>query len=170
MITAQHTESNTVTYTRDGIVLGIGAGQQSRVDCTRLAGAKVDTWWLRRHNAVRGLPFVDEVRRQERINWEIRFIDGDLDPGEARRFRSALSVEPTTLSADDKADFVRQLDQVALASDGYIPFRDNIDQAARHGVRYIADPGGSSRNEEVETAGAEHNITLITTGVRLFRH
>jgi phosphoribosylaminoimidazolecarboxamide formyltransferase/IMP cyclohydrolase len=170
MITARHTQSNTVTYTRDGIVLGIGAGQQSRVDCTRLAGAKVDTWWLRRHNAVRGLPFVDEVRRQERINWEIRFIDGDLDPGEAGRFRSALSAEPTTLSADDKADFVRQLDQVALASDGYIPFRDNIDQAARHGVRYIADPGGSSRNEEVEAACAEHNITLITTGVRLFLH
>ena len=170
MITARHTQSNTVTYSRDGIVLGIGAGQQSRVDCTKLAGAKVDTWWLRRHGTVRDLPFSDEVRRQERINWEIRFIDGDMDPGEARRFRAALSSEPTALPTDENEEWIRQLDHVALASDGYIPFRDNIDQAARHGVRYIADPGGSNRNEEVEAACTEHNIALITTGVRLFLH
>jgi phosphoribosylaminoimidazolecarboxamide formyltransferase/IMP cyclohydrolase len=93
-----------------------------------------------------------------------------MDVGEATPIRSALSAEPATLSPADKADWIGQLDRVALASDGYIPFRDNIDQAARHGVRYIADPGGSTRNEEVETACDEHRIVLITTGVRLFLH
>lgn len=170
MITARHTQSNTVTYTRDGMVLGIGAGQQSRVDCTKLAGTKVDTWWLRRHDKVRLLPFRDAVRRQERLNWEIRFIEGDMDTGEATRFQSALCADPGILSPEDKAGQIGQLDRVALASDGYVPFRDNIDQAARHGVRYIADPGGSSRNQEIETACDEHRIVLITTGVRLFLH
>jgi AICAR transformylase/IMP cyclohydrolase PurH len=170
MVTARHTQSNSVTYAKDGMVLGIGAGQQSRVDCTKLAGVKVDTWWLRRHDTVRYLPFLDAVRRQERLNWQIRFIEGDMSAGEATRFRSALSAEPGTLSPEEKAAWIGQLDRVALASDGYIPFRDNIDQAARHGVGYIADPGGSRRNEEVETACDEHRIVLITTGVRLFLH
>lgn len=170
MITARHTQSNTVTYCRDGIVVGIGAGQQSRIDCTKLAGGKVDAWRLRRHHTVRGLPFAEGDRRQDRINWEIRFIEGNMDPGEARRFRAALSSTPPALSADEKANWIRQLDHVALASDGYIPFRDNIDQAARHGVRYIADPDGSNRDEEVDAACVEHDIALITTGVRLFLH
>ncbi|MGI8792381.1 MAG: 5-aminoimidazole-4-carboxamide ribonucleotide transformylase, partial [Acidimicrobiales bacterium] len=170
MVTARHTQSNSVTYVRDGMVLGVGAGQQSRIDCTRLAGAKVDIWWLRRHNKVRNLPFLDEIRRQERINWEVRYIEGDLDPGEAARFRSALRAEPLPLTPDDTANWIGRLDNVAVASDGYIPFRDNIDRAARHGVRYIADPGGSSRNQEVEDACSEHGITLTTTKLRLFQH
>lgn len=170
MVTARHTQSNTVTYARDGMVLGVGAGQQSRIDCTRLAGAKVDTWWLRRHPKVRKLPFRDEIRRQERINWEVRYIEGDLDRDETRRFLAALDTESDQLSLDDRTDWTGQLDNVAVASDGYIPFRDNIDQAARHGVRYIADPGGSSRNQEVEDACNERGITLIATGLRLFLH
>ena len=113
------------------MVVCIWRGPQSRVDCTKLAGVKVDTWWLRRHDMVLYLPFRGAVRRQERLNWEIRFIEGDMDAGESTRFRSALSAEPGTLSPDDKVDWIGQLDRVALASDGYIPFRGTIDQAAR---------------------------------------
>jgi phosphoribosylaminoimidazolecarboxamide formyltransferase/IMP cyclohydrolase len=170
MVTARHTQSNTVTYARDGMVLGVGAGQQSRVDCTKLAGAKVDTWWLRRHPAVRRLPFINAIRRQDRINWQIRYIEGDMSPAELERFRSALTTDVVAFPGDERQRWLDQLDGVALASDGYMPFRDNIDQAARHGVRYIADPDGSTRNEEVARACAEHHIVLTTTGVRLFRH
>ena len=170
MIAARHTQSNTVTYARAGMVLGIGAGQQSRVDCTKLAGAKVDAWWLRRHPKVRALPFIDTIRRQERINWEIRYIEGDMDQRELERFRSALGDGAPALQPGEQQSWLDQLDDVALASDGYIPFRDNIDQAARHGVRYVADPGGSARNREVEAACAEHDIVLTTTGIRLFLH
>jgi phosphoribosylaminoimidazolecarboxamide formyltransferase/IMP cyclohydrolase len=170
MVAARHTQSNTVTYARAGMVLGIGAGQQSRVDCTKLAGAKVDTWWLRRHPKVRALPFIDAIRRQERINWQIRYIEGDMDQRELERFRSALSDDAPALQLDEKRGWRGLLDDVALASDGYIPFRDNIDRAARHGVRYVADPGGSTRNHEVEAACAEHDIILTTTEIRLFLH
>lgn len=170
MVTARHTQSNSVTYARDGMVLGIGAGQQSRIDCTRLAGAKVDTWWLRRHHKVRHLPFREAVRRQERINWEIRYLEADLNPGESARFCAALTTDPVHFTAEERLEWISQLNDVAVASDGYIPFRDNIDQAARHGVRYIADPGGSSRSQEVDDACHEHGIALTTTGIRLFLH
>lgn len=170
MVTARHTQSNTVTYARDGMVLGVGAGQQSRIDCTCLAGAKTDTWWLRRHPKVQLLPFRPAVRRQERINWEVRYIGGDLDSREAARFRDALQSDPEPFTDDEKVDWIDRFDQVAVASDGYIPFRDNIDQAARHGVRYLAEPGGSSRNQEVEDACVEHDIVLTSTGIRLFLH
>lgn len=170
LVTLKYTQSNSVGYAWGGQMIGIGAGQQSRVDCTKLAGAKVDTWWLRRHPKVRALPFVDEVRRQERINWEIRYIEGDMDRRELERFRSALGDGAPALRPDERQAWLGRLDDVALASDGYIPFRDNIDQAARHGVRYIADPGGSARNDEVEAACAEHDIVITTTGIRLFLH
>jgi phosphoribosylaminoimidazolecarboxamide formyltransferase/IMP cyclohydrolase len=152
------------------MVLGIGAGQQSRIDCTKLAGAKVHTWWLRRHPAVQRLPFIDTIRRQDRINWQIRFIEADMGQAELERFRSALAADVVALTLDERQRWLDQLEDVALASDGYIPFRDNIDQAARHGVRYIADPGGSTRNQEVERACAEHSIIMTTTGIRLFHH
>ncbi|MEV7322022.1 phosphoribosylaminoimidazolecarboxamide formyltransferase [Streptomyces sp. NPDC093970] len=166
----RHTQSNSVCYLRDGVTLGIGAGQQSRVDCTRLAGAKADTWWLRRHPAVRALSFRPGVRRQERINWQIRFIEGDLTPDEHRRLGQALTVPAGELSADDRAQWIRRLDRVAFASDGALPFRDNVDHAHRHGVRYIAEPGGSVRSGEVEEACREHGIVLARTGLRLFQH
>lgn len=170
LVTARYTQSNTVTFVRAGMVIGIGAGQQSRVDCTRLAGAKLDTWWLRRHPKVRSLPFADTVRRQDRVNWQIRHIEGDMDDREIDRFNAAITTTPEALTADDKKAWIEQLDHVVLASDGYIPFRDNIDQAARHGVRYIAEPGGSTRNHDVELACREHGISHLQTGIRLFHH
>lgn len=172
-ITARYTQSNTVTYARGGMVLGVGAGQQSRVDCTRLAGAKADTWWLRRHPQVRSLAFQPGTRRQDKINWQIRYAEGDLTASEQRRLGEITGKMPPPVSAVSRSRWLRQLTDVALASDGFLPFRDNIDQAARHGVRYIAHPahpGGSARGEEVRQACDEHGITLVNTGIRLFHH
>ncbi|GAA1946359.1 phosphoribosylaminoimidazolecarboxamide formyltransferase [Kitasatospora viridis] len=166
----RHTQSNSVCYLHDGVAVGIGAGQQSRVDCTRLAGAKTDTWWLRRHPAVRGLAFRDGVRRQDRINWQIRYLDGDLTADEQGRFAEALTAPPSPLTAAERADWLARLDGVLFASDGALPFRDNVDHAHRHGVTTIVEPGGSIRSDEVAGACAELGITLVRTGLRLFHH
>lgn len=169
-ITARYTQSNTVTFAKDGMVLGVGAGQQSRVDCTKLAGAKVDTWWLRRHTAVRSLGFHPHVRRQDRVNWQVRYVEGDFTVEEQRRLREVVDAVPEPLTPEERASWLGRLTNVVLASDGFIPFRDNIDQAARHGVRFIAHPGGSTRSDEVMAACTEHDIALVSTGIRLFHH
>jgi AICAR transformylase/IMP cyclohydrolase PurH len=170
MIVARYTQSNSVCYLRGGMTLGIGAGQQSRVDCTRLAGAKVDTWWLRRHPAVCALAFAPGIRRQDKINWQIRFTEGDLTPDEDERLQQALTEPAAPLTAGQRAQWAQCLTGVCLVSDGALPFRDNVDHAHRHGVRYIAEPGGSSRSAEIEQACREQQITLVRTGVRLFHH
>jgi len=166
----RYTQSNSVCYLRGGATLGIGAGQQSRVDCTRLAGAKTDTWWLRRHPAVRALAFQPDIRRQDRINWQIRFIEGDLTPDESTRLSTALSAPAPELTDEQRTQWHAGLAEVAFVSDGALPFRDNVDHAHRHGVAYIAEPGGSIRSTEVEDACREHQIALIRTGLRLFHH
>ena len=166
----RYTQSNSVCYLRAGATLGIGAGQQSRVDCTRLAGAKADTWWLRRHPAVRALAFRPGVRRQDRINWQIRFIEGDLTADESARLADALSLPAPELTDEERKQWLTGLSEVAFVSDGALPFRDNVDHAHRHGVGYIAEPGGSIRSAEVEDACREHGIALIRTGLRLFHH
>jgi phosphoribosylaminoimidazolecarboxamide formyltransferase/IMP cyclohydrolase len=166
----RYTQSNSVCYLRGGTTLGIGAGQQSRVDCTRLAGAKTDTWWLRRHPAVRALTFQPHIRRQDRINWQIRFIEGDLTPDENVRLAKALSTPASELTDDQRRQWLAGLREVAFVSDGALPFRDNVDHAHRHGVGYIAEPGGSIRSSEVEDACREHQMALARTGLRLFHH
>ncbi|TMR08504.1 phosphoribosylaminoimidazolecarboxamide formyltransferase [Nonomuraea turkmeniaca] len=170
LIVLRYTQSNSVCYLRDGMTLGIGAGQQSRVDCTRLAGAKADTWWLRRHPAVRALPFAAGIRNQERINWQVRYIEGGLTPLEHRRLAQVLTEPVDELTPGQRAEWSRRLTEVAFVSDGYLPFRDNIDHAQRHGVAYIAEPGGSIRSDEIADACREHGITLARTGLRLFHH
>jgi phosphoribosylaminoimidazolecarboxamide formyltransferase / IMP cyclohydrolase len=159
-----------MVYVKDGMVLGVGAAQQSRVDCTKLAGMKVDTWWLRRHPAIRSIAFKPEVRRQDRINWQIRLIEGDISSTEREQLVRATEDAPSPLAAADRAGWLEQLDRVSLVSDGYIPFRDNIDHAARHGVRFIAHPGGSVRDDEVTAACREYGIIITATGIRLFHH
>ena len=166
----RYTQSNSVCYLRGGTTLGIGAGQQSRVDCTRLAGAKTGTWWMRRHPAVRALTFQPHIRRQDRINWQIRFIEGDLTPDENARLAKALSAPAPELTDDQRRQWLTGLREVAFVSDGALPFRDNVDHAHRHGVGYIAEPGGSIRSTEVEDACREHQIALTRTGLRLFHH
>ncbi len=171
LVTLKYTQSNSVGFALDGQMIGIGAGQQSRVDCTKLAGAKADVWHLSRHPRVLGIGFRPGVRRQARINWRVRYIEGDLTPGEHAEFAEAVADEPPEpLSADERDDWLNDLDGVALASDGFIPFRDNIDHAARHGVSFIAQPGGSTRDAEVADACGEHGIAMVHTGLRLFHH
>jgi AICAR transformylase/IMP cyclohydrolase PurH len=170
MAVLRYTQSNSVCYLRGGTTLGIGAGQQSRVDCTRLAGAKADTWWLHRHPAVRALAFQPGIRRQDRINWQIRFVEGDLAPDESVRLAEALVGPVPELTAGQRRQWRAGLSEVAFVSDGALPFRDNVDHACRHGVGYIAEPGGSIRSGEVEDACREHQITLVRTGLRLFHH
>ena len=157
-------------FLRDGATLGIGAGQQSRVDCTRLAGAKADTWWLRRHPVVRALAFGPGVRRQDRINWQIRLVEGDLTADETARLSAVLSQPVPEFTAGSRTEWTARLKGVSFVSDGALPFRDNVDHAQRHGVDHIAEPGGSIRSAEIEDACREHGIALVRTGLRLFHH
>ncbi len=170
LVTVKYTQSNSVGYALDGQMIGIGAGQQSRVDCTKLAGAKADVWHLGRHPKVLGLRFRDDVKRQQRINWRVRYIEGDLTREERAAFDAALLAPAEPLTDDERRAWIAQLDGVALVSDGFIPFRDNIDHAQRHGVRYVAQPGQSSRDDEVTAACREYGIAMCHTGVRLFHH
>ena len=171
LVTLKYTQSNSVGYALDGQMIGIGAGQQSRVDCTKLAGSKADVWHLQRHPRVLGLSFRDGVKKQERINWRVRFIEGDLLPSEQERLNEALVEPAAPLSADEKAAWVADaLTGVSLVSDGFLPFRDNVDHAVRHGVKFIAQPGGSVRDDDIEQACREHGIAMAHTGLRLFHH
>jgi phosphoribosylaminoimidazolecarboxamide formyltransferase/IMP cyclohydrolase len=170
LVAVKYTQSNSVGYALGGQMIGIGAGQQSRVDCTRLAGAKADLWHLRRHPKVLGLAFRKGVKRQDRVNWRVRYIEGDLTRAEETALREALAEPAEPLSAEERRAWIARLDGVSLVSDGFIPFRDNIDHARRHGVRFVAEPGGSTRDDEVEAACREYGITLVHTKLRLFHH
>lgn len=170
LITLKYTQSNSVGYALGGQMIGIGAGQQSRVDCTKLAGAKADMWHLGRHPKVLGLRFQPALKKQERINWRVRYIEGDLTREEQDAFRAALAEPAEPLTEAEKKDFLSRVTGVSLVSDGFIPFRDNVDHASKHGVRFIAEPGGSSRDGDVETACREYGMTLVYTNLRLFHH
>jgi phosphoribosylaminoimidazolecarboxamide formyltransferase/IMP cyclohydrolase len=170
LVAIKYTQSNSVGFALGGQLIGIGAGQQSRIDCTKLAGAKADLWHLRRHPKVLGLRFRKGVRRQERINWRVRFLEGDLTKHEEAALREALDGPCEPLTPEERRAWARELDGVSLVSDGFIPFRDNVDVASRHGVRFIAEPGGSTRDAEVEAACREYGITLVHTKLRLFHH
>lgn len=170
LIALKYTQSNSMGYALEGQMIGIGAGQQSRVDCTKLAGAKADAWHLGRHPKVLGLRFRKGVKRQERINWRVRFIEGDLTRFEEQGLHEALDGPLEMLTGDERQAWLAEIDEVCLVADGFIPFRDNIDHASRHGVRYIAQPGGSARDAEIEAACREYGISLVHTGLRLFHH
>jgi AICAR transformylase/IMP cyclohydrolase PurH len=170
LVTIKYTQSNSVGYALAGQLIGIGAGQQSRIDCTKLAAAKADTWWLGLHPKVLRLPFKDSVKRQDRINWRIRYIEGDLTRFEDQALRESLDAPLDPLRDDEKEEWIGQLTGVSLVSDGFIPFRDNIDHASRHGVAFIAEPGGSRRDKDVEDACREYGVALVHTNIRLFHH
>ena len=168
--TLKFTQSNSVGFAVGGQMIGVGAGQQSRVDCTKLAGSKADLWQLRRHPKVLGLRFQPQVKRQDRINWRVRYIEGDLTEYETRALREALAGEIEPLRAEEKREFLSRVTGVSLVSDGFIPFRDNIDHAQRHGVKFIAQPGGSNRDAEIEQACREYGISMVRTHIRAFHH
>jgi len=170
LVVLRYTQSNSVCYVRAGMTVGIGAGQQSRVDCTRLAGAKADTWWLRRHPAILALSFAPQVRRQDKINWQFRLIEGDLTAAERGQLARVLERPAEELTQDERASWLRRLTGVTFVSDGYLPFRDNIEHASRHGVAYVAEPGGSIHSDDIADACAEYGISLVRTGLRLFHH
>jgi phosphoribosylaminoimidazolecarboxamide formyltransferase/IMP cyclohydrolase len=170
LVTLKYTQSNSVGYAWGGQMIGIGAGQQSRVDCTKLAGAKADVWQLGRHPKVLGLHFKDAVKRQERINLRVRYIEGDLTREETAAFGAALATPAEPLTDPEKAAFLREITGVSLVSDGFIPFRDNIDHARKHGVSFIAEPGGSARDADIEGACREYGMALVYTNLRLFHH
>ena len=170
LVAIKYTQSNSVGYALGGQMIGIGAGQQSRVDCTKLAGAKADLWHLRTHPKVLGLRFRKGVKRQERINWRVRYIEGDLTDSERDAFGECLEHPLEPLGPDERSEWIASLDGVSLISDGFIPFRDNIEHAQRHGVRFIAQPGGSTRDDDIESACREYGISMVHTKLRLFHH
>jgi AICAR transformylase/IMP cyclohydrolase PurH len=170
LVAIKYTQSNSVGYALGGQMIGIGAGQQSRVDCTKLAGTKADLWWLGTHPKVLGLRFKNGVKKQDRINWRVRYIEGDLVPFEEQALRDVLDAPLDPLRDDERREWIRQMSGVSLVSDGFIPFRDNIDHASKHGVAFIAEPGGSTRDKDVEDACREYGMALVHTNLRLFHH
>ena len=172
LVTVRYTQSNSVALVRDGAAVGIGAGQQNRVDCVRLAAAKARTWWLRRHPHVDGLPVVAGMQRQDRLNWQVRFAGREMTPGQLAEFAALFGAQARARYEDPawREEWGAGLTGVTLASDGYLPFRDNVEHAAAAGVTVIAEPGGSARTGEVAASAAAHGITHVQTGLRLFRH
>ena len=169
-ITLKYTQSNSVAYALNGQVIGIGAGQQSRLDCIKLAGHKTDIWFLRHHPKVMNLPFHEQVGSVERTNAQIQFIEGGMTEPELRAWKSLFKGPTTELSKVEKEEWLTKLKGVSLSSDGFLPFRDNIDQASKHGVDYVIQPGGSIRDEEVIAATNEYGMVMLFTGIRLFHH
>ena len=169
-ITLKYTQSNSVAYALDGQIIGIGAGQQSRVDCTKLAGRKVETWFMRQHPKVLNLPFHEQVRNVERINARILFIEGGMTEPELRTWQSQFSRPVEALSPTEKGEWLAKLEGISLSSDAFFPFRDNIDQASKRGVDYVVQPGGSNRDKEVIAATDEYGMVMAFTGIRLFHH
>ena len=169
-IAIKYTQSNSVGYAKDGQMIGIGAGQQSRIDCTKLAGRKVDTWWLRQHPQVRELPFRPEVKSVDRTNGRIAYLEGDRTPPKHEAWRTLFTETPEPISAESRREWLGQLNGVSIASDAFFPFRDNLDHAARRGVQYVVQPGGSARDESVIAAADEHGMAMTFSGIRLFHH
>ncbi|MCZ6748258.1 MAG: phosphoribosylaminoimidazolecarboxamide formyltransferase [SAR324 cluster bacterium] len=169
-IAMKYTQSNSVGYALDGQMIGVGAGQQSRVDCTRLAGAKAEVWYLRQHPAVIGLPFHEGVTRTERNNGRVAYIEGDMTPQERTAWEGLFQQPPPPLGETEKAEWLAGLTGVSLASDAFFPFRDSIDQAARRGVSYVWQPGGSVSDQNVIDACNEYGMAMVCSGVRLFHH
>ncbi|CAM9708662.1 unnamed protein product [Discosporangium mesarthrocarpum] len=169
-ITAKYTQSNSVGYAARGQMVGVGAGQQSRVDCVKLAGRKVSVWWLRHHPKVQGLPFKAGTKRQDRVNARVRYIEGDITSSERTAWEANFETVPEPLTAEEKNSFLSELTGVSLSSDAFFPFRDSIDHASKVGVSYIAQPGGSVQDGQVIAACDEYNMSMAFTGTRLFHH
>jgi phosphoribosylaminoimidazolecarboxamide formyltransferase/IMP cyclohydrolase len=170
MITLKYTQSNSVCYTFDGQVIGCGAGQQSRIHCTRLAGSKADIWYLRQHPAVLGLRFKEGVSRPNVDNAIDQFLRDDVTEMEKKSWCDIFEVMPTQLTVEEKSQWLSTMKGVSLGSDAFFPFRDNIDRAAQSGVKYIVQPGGSVRDYIVTDACNEYGMVMIHSGLRLFHH
>ena len=169
-ITLKYTQSNSVCFVADGQAIGVGAGQQSRIHCVRLAGQKADLWFLRQHPAVLELPFKPGVKRPERDNAIDQFLRDDVTPNEKADWDNIFAHAPRQLALSEKQDWLSKLDTITLGSDAFFPFRDSVDRAAASGVKYVLEPGGSTRDDIVIQAADQYGMTMIFSGVRLFHH
>lgn len=171
LITLKYTQSNSVCYVKDGQAIGIGAGQQSRVHCTRLAGNKADNWYLRQHEKVLNLPFREDIRRADRDNAIDVYISDDYEDVLADGvWEASFTTKPEPLTREEKKDWLATMTNVALGSDAFFPFGDNIERAHKSGVMYVAQSGGSIRDDNVIEACDKYNMVMAFTHVRLFHH
>ena len=171
LITLKYTQSNSVCYVKDGQAIGIGAGQQSRIHCTRLAGNKADIWWLRQHPKVLNLPFVPNIRRADRDNTIDIYISEDHDDVLADGvWQQFFTEKPEVLTREEKKEWIAKNTNVALGSDAFFPFGDNIERAHKSGVQYVAQAGGSVRDDHVIETCNKYGIAMAFTGIRLFHH
>jgi AICAR transformylase/IMP cyclohydrolase PurH len=170
-VALKYTQSNSVCIACDGQVIGMGAGQQSRVHCTRLACGKADKWLLQQHPKTLALPIRDDLPKPEKANLVDYYLLWDeLSDVEKRKLREGLTADPDPLTREERADWVERFDGICLSSDAFIPFPDNLDRAAKTNVRYVAQTGGSARDDVVTEAAAEYGMTMVHTGLRLFLH
>lgn len=171
MITLKYTQSNSVCYVKDGQAIGIGAGQQSRIHCTRLAGQKADNWWLRQSPQVMNLPFVDGIKRADRDNAIDLYIGDEYeDILNDEAWPRVFTEKPAVFTREEKRAWLDKLTDVALGSDAFFPFGDNIERAKKSGVKYVAQPGGSVRDDNVISVCNKYGMVMSFTGLRLFHH
>ena len=171
LITLKYTQSNSVCYVKDGQAIGIGAGQQSRIHCTRLAGNKADIWWLRQHPKVMGLQFKDDIRRPDRDNAiDVYISDEYMDVLADGAWENTFKVKPEVFTKEEQKEWLAKNTDVCLGSDAFFPFGDNIERAYKSGVKYIAEPGGSIRDDHVIMTCNKYNMAMAFTGIRLFHH
>ncbi|MCI8698524.1 MAG: phosphoribosylaminoimidazolecarboxamide formyltransferase [Oscillospiraceae bacterium] len=171
LITLKYTQSNSVCYVKDGMTIGVGAGQQSRIHCTRLAGNKADIWWLRQHPKVLALPFVDGIRRPDRDNAIDIYISDEHDDVLADGvWQNTFKTRPDVLTEAEKKEWIAKQSGVTVGSDAFFPFGDNVERAHRSGVKYIAQPGGSIRDDHVIATADKHDMVMAFTKIRLFHH
>ena len=166
LITLKYTQSNSVCYVKDGMTIGVGVGQQSRIHCTRLAGSKADIWWLRQHPKVLGLQFVDNIRRPDRDNAIDLYISDEYEDVLAEGvWQNTFQVKPEVLTAEEKAAWIAQMSGVTVGSDAFFPFGDNVERARKSGVQYIAQPGGSIRDDQVIATANKYGMVMAFTGM-----
>ena len=171
LITLKYTQSNSVCYVKNGQTLGVGAGQQSRIHCTRLAGNKADIWWLRQHPKVLGLEFVDDIRRPNRDNAIDLYISDEHEDVLADGvWQTIFKHKPQVLTQEEKQSWIAQLSGVTVGSDAFFPFGDNVERAHKSGVQYIVQPGGSIRDQQVIDTADKYDMVMAFTGIRLFHH
>ncbi|MBA7536896.1 Bifunctional purine biosynthesis protein PurH [subsurface metagenome] len=169
-IALKYTQSNSVCLAFDGQVIGAGAGQQSRIHCTRLACSKADKWFLRQHPKVLEMKFKKGLKRPDKINAIEQYLEEDLTQAEKQIWETMLETVPDPLTKQEKNEWLKKLNNVALSSDAFFPFRDNIDRASRSGVKYIVQPGGSIKDVDVIDAANNYGMAMAISEVRLFHH
>ena len=171
LITLKYTQSNSVCYVKDGQAIGVGAGQQSRIHCTRLAGNKADNWLLRQHPKVLGLSFVDGIRRPDRDNAIDVYLSDEYEDVLADGvWQNTFKIRPEVLTAEEKKEWIARQSGVTVGSDAFFPFGDNVERARKSGVQYIVQPGGSIRDDHVIATCNKYGIVMAFTGMRLFHH